>query len=128
MLDEQISPTKLFMQQIQQSQRAVLERIGKLQLSAEDTRDLLVSLQGLLDLLERPEDQEETIGAQMVTALGQIVSGMQRLERQQAFVNEKLDAQNDILSQLTRTIETQNTLLAPIAQALELEDLPLAQD
>ena len=127
MLDEQISPTKLFMQQIQQSQRAVLERIGKLQLSAEDTRDLLVSLQGLLDLLERPEDQEETIGAQMVTALGQIVSGMQRLERQQAFVNEKLDAQNDILSQLTRTIETQNTLLAPIAQALELEDLPLAQ-
>jgi hypothetical protein len=81
----------------------------------------------LLDLLERPEDQEETIGAQMVTALGQIVSGMQRLERQQAFVNEKLDAQNDILSQLTRTIETQNTLLAPIAQALELEDLPLAQ-
>lgn len=127
MLDEQISPTELFMQQIQQSQRAVLERIGKLQLSAEDTRDLLVSLQGLLDLLERPEDQEETIGAQMVTALGQIVSGMQRLERQQAFVNEKLDAQNDILSQLTRTIETQNTLLAPIAQALELEDLPLAQ-
>ena len=127
MLDEQISPTKLFMQQIQQSQRAVLERIGKLQLSAEDTRDLLVSLQGLLDLLERPEDQEETIGAQMVTALGQIVSGMQRLERQQAFVNEKLDAQNDILSQLTRTIETQNTLLGPIAQALELEDLPLAQ-
>ena len=127
MLDEQISPTELFMQQIQQSQRAVLERIGKLQLSAEDTRDLLVSLQGLLDLLERPEDQEETIGAQMVTALGQIVSGMQRLERQQAFVNEKLDAQNDILSQLTRTIETQNTLLGPIAQALELEDLPLAQ-
>ena len=127
MLDEQISPTKLFMQQIQQSQRAVLERIGKLQLSAEDTRDLLVSLQGLLDLLERPEDQEETIGAQMVTALGQIESGMQRLERQQAFVNEKLDAQNDILSQLTRTIETQNTLLGPIAQALELEDLPLAQ-
>jgi hypothetical protein len=127
MLDEQISPTKLFMQQIQQSQRAVLERIGKLQLSAEDTRDLLVSLQGLLDLLERPEDQEETIGAQMVTALGQIVSGMQRLERQQAFVNEKLDAQNNILSQLTRTIETQNTLLGPIAQALELEDLPLAQ-
>lgn len=127
MLDEQISPTELYMQQIQQSQRAVLERIGKLQLSAEDTRDLLVSLQGLLDLLERPEDQEETIGAQMVTALGQIVSGMQRLERQQAFVNEKLDAQNDILSQLTRTIETQNTLLAPIAQALELEDLPLAQ-
>jgi hypothetical protein len=127
MLDEQISPTELFMQQIQQSQRAVLERIGKLQLSAEDTRDLLVSLQGLLDLLERPEDQEETIGAQMVTALGQIVSGMQRLERQQAFVNEKLDAQNNILSQLTRTIETQNTLLGPIAQALELEDLPLAQ-
>ena len=127
MLDEQISPTELFMQQIQQSQRAVLERIGKLQLSAEDTRDLLVSLQGLLDLLERPEDQEETIGAQMVTALGQIVSGMQRLERQQAFVNEKLDAQNDILSQLTRTIETQNTLLAPIAQALELEDLPLGR-
>ena len=127
MLDEQISPTELYMQQIQQSQRAVLERIGKLQLSAEDTRDLLVSLQGLLDLLERPEDQEETIGAQMVTALGQIVSGMQRLERQQAFVNEKLDVQNDILSQLTRTIETQNTLLAPIAQALELEDLPLGR-
>jgi hypothetical protein len=52
---------------------------------------------------------------------------MQRLERQQVMGNEQLLAQSDILSKLADLIETQTVMLRPIALALELEELPLAQ-
>lgn len=127
MLDEQVSLIKLLLQETQHVQRTMLEHMGRMQLSTDDIRDLLVPLQGLLDLLDRPQDQETTIGSQLVMALGQVASGMQRLERQQVMGNEQLLAQSDILSKLADLIETQTVMLRPIALALELEELPLAQ-
>lgn len=122
MLDEQTSTNALWLKKIEQVQRALLERMGKMQLSTEEMRDLLVPLQGLLDLLERPNDQEAELGMRLAETLGQIVLAMRQLDLRQSQSIQTLEAVTDRLLAVETAMITLSASIGPLVQMLALEE------
>lgn len=102
--------------------RALLTNLDRVEMTAEETREMVRPLGQLLNLLDRPEDQEQALGASLATALSQMVSILHGIEAQQTtLVGEMATVATQCLSLETTLARIEALTAASEARLTRME-------
>ena len=112
--------------------RAVRDDLSEVRTTTAKTQDLVLPLGQLLDLLGRPEDQAQELGASLATALNQIASSLGNIEAQQELLEVSLakmqattSVTEECLRRMEKTMQGTSLMIKEMSHLLLAEDTPL---